>query len=275
MTTPKDPGNLIPAERLDHAILEIRGRKVVLSHDLAALYGVSTKAFNQAVKRNADRFPPDFMFQLTQEEAQALRSQIVTLKRGSNIKYLPYAFSEHGAVMAATILNSPRAVEVSVFVVRAFVRLNRVAADQRRFALKLAEIEAKLATQNRSPSGLCHHQTAHAAAHAKEETHRLCHRRRQTRPDRLRFGLHRSRSPSPQAPQPLTVRRPFRHCNLGTGHWSLAASGRVNLQSTIWNRKRVARLSEPGQLVEGNALAVPRVRKRLRSHPSLAMACSV
>ena len=162
MTTPKDTGYLIPSERLDNAILEIRGRKVMLSHDLAALYGVSTKAFNQAVKRNADRFPPDFMFQLTQEEAQALRSQsvtsnvagsrsqIVTLKRGSNIKYLPYAFSEHGAVMAATILNSPRAVEVSVFVVRAFVRLNRIAADQRRFALKLAEIEAKLATHDRS-----------------------------------------------------------------------------------------------------------------------------
>jgi hypothetical protein len=162
VTAPKDSSYLIPAERLDNAILEIRGRKVMLSHDLAALYGVSTKAFNQAVKRNADRFPPDFVFQLTQQEAQALRSQsvtsngagsrsqIVTLKRGSNIKYLPYAFSEHGAVMAATILNSPRAVEVSVFVVRAFVRLSRAAADQRRFALKLAEIEATLATHDRS-----------------------------------------------------------------------------------------------------------------------------
>lgn len=162
MTTPKDTGYLIPAERVDNAILEIRGRKVVLSHDLAALYGVSTKAFNQAVKRNAGRFPPDFMFQLTWEEAQALRSQIVTLngagsgaqsatpKRGRHLKYLPYAFSEHGAVMAATILNSPRAVEVSVFVVRAFVRLSRAAADQRKLALKLAEIEAKLATHDRS-----------------------------------------------------------------------------------------------------------------------------
>ena len=120
MTAPRDSGYLIPSERLDNAILEIRGRKVMLSHDLAALYGVSTKAFNQAVKRNADRFPPDFMFQLTQEEAQALRSQsvtsnvagsrsqIVTLKRGSNIKYLPSPFSEHGAVTAATILNTPR-----------------------------------------------------------------------------------------------------------------------------------------------------------------------
>jgi hypothetical protein len=162
VTAPKDSGYLIPAERIDNAILEIRGRKVMLSHDLAGLYGVSTKAFNQAVKRNADRFPPDFMFQLTWEEAQALRSQFVTLdgagsesqsalpKRGRHLKYLPFAFSEHGAVMAATILNSPRAVEVSVFVVRAFVRLSRVAADQRRFALKLAEIEAKLATHDRS-----------------------------------------------------------------------------------------------------------------------------
>jgi hypothetical protein len=165
VTAPKDSGYLIPTERLDNAILEIRGRKVMLSHDLAALYGVSTKAFNQAVKRNADRFPPDFMFQLTQEEAQALRSQSVTSNEASSRsqsatlngrpgrggqRYRPYAFSEHGAVMAATILNSPRAVEVSVFVVRAFVRLSRVAADQRRFALKLAEIEAKLATHDRS-----------------------------------------------------------------------------------------------------------------------------
>ncbi len=165
MTAPKDTGYLIPSERVDNATLEIRGRKVMLSHDLAALYGVSTKAFNQAVKRNVERFPEDFMFQLTREESQALRSQSVTSNeagsrsqavtldgrpgRGGQ-RYRPYAFSEHGAVMAATILNSPRAVEVSVFVVRAFVRLSRVAADQRRFALKLAEIETKLATHDRS-----------------------------------------------------------------------------------------------------------------------------
>jgi hypothetical protein len=113
VAAPKDTGYLIPTERIDNAIVEIRGRKVMLSHNLAVLYGVSTKAFNQAVKRNADRFPPDFMFQLTWEEALALRSQSVTsneassrsqsvtLKRGRNVKYLPYAFSEHGAVMAA------------------------------------------------------------------------------------------------------------------------------------------------------------------------------
>jgi hypothetical protein len=162
VTAPEDTGYLIPSERLDNAIVEIRGRKVMLSHDLASLYGVSTRRLNEQVKRNAGRFPSDFMFQLTWEEAQALRSQTVTLdeaslrsqsatlKRGKHHKYRPYAFTEHGAVMAATILNSPRAVEVSVFVVRAFVRLSRVAADQRRFALKLAEIEAKLATHDRS-----------------------------------------------------------------------------------------------------------------------------
>ena len=177
MTAPKDPGYLIPTERIDNAIVEIRGRKVMLSHNLAALYGVSTKAFNQAVKRNADRFPPDFMFQLTREEAQALRSQSVTSNEASSRsqsvtlngvgsrsqsatsngrpgrggqRYRPYAFSEHGAVMAATILNSPRAIEVSVFVVRAFVRLSRVAADRRQLALKLAELESKLASHDRS-----------------------------------------------------------------------------------------------------------------------------
>jgi len=134
----------------------------MLSHDLASLYGVSTRRLNEQVKRNAGRFPPDFMFQLTWEEAQALgsqavtldeavlRSQFATLKRGKHHKYRPYAFTEHGAVMAATILNSPRAVDVSVFVVRAFVRLSRIAGDQRQFALKLAEIEAKLSVHDQS-----------------------------------------------------------------------------------------------------------------------------
>jgi hypothetical protein len=161
----KTEGYMIPTDRIEGAILELRGRKVMLSHDLAALYGVSTKAFNQAVKRNASRFPPDFMFQLTREEAQALRSQSVTSNEvGSRsqtvtlngrpgrggLRYRPYAFSEHGAVMAATILNSPRAIEVSVFVVRVFVHLSRIAADQRQFALKLAEIEAKLSAHDQS-----------------------------------------------------------------------------------------------------------------------------
>lgn len=142
--------------------MEIRGRKVILSHDLASLYGVSARRLNEQVRRNPDRFPPDFMFQLTWEEARALRSQFATLDaaaakaqtgasmRGRHTKYLPYAFSEHGAVMAATILNSPRAIDVSVFVVRAFVKLSRIAADQRQFALKLAELENKLAAHDRN-----------------------------------------------------------------------------------------------------------------------------
>ena len=134
----------------------------MLSHDLASLYGVSTRRLNEQVKRNVGRFPPDFMFQLSWEEVEALRSQVVTstepasrsqnatLKRGGNIKYRPYVFSEHGAVMAATILNTPRAIEVSVFVVRAFVRLSQFAANYRQLALKLAEIEAKVASHDKS-----------------------------------------------------------------------------------------------------------------------------
>ena len=97
-----------------------------MDSDLAAIYGVETKALNQAVKRNANKFPEDFMFRLSREEAEDLRgsrSQSVTLKRGQNVKYLPRAFTEHGAIMAATVLNSPQALEMSVFVVRAFVKM--------------------------------------------------------------------------------------------------------------------------------------------------------
>jgi hypothetical protein len=103
----------------------VRGHKVLLDADLAALYGVTTKRFNEQVRRNATRFPEDFMFRLSAEEWDSLRSQLATLKtgRGQHRKYLPLAFTEHGAIMAATILNSPRATEVSVYVVRAFVRL--------------------------------------------------------------------------------------------------------------------------------------------------------
>ena len=103
-------------EQIDGMIRTIRGVRVLLDRDLAKIYGVPTKAFNQAVKRNRQRFPEDFMFRLTLEEAKALqasRSQFVTLKRGQNVKYLPYAFTEYGALMAANILNSPRAVQMN------------------------------------------------------------------------------------------------------------------------------------------------------------------
>ena len=108
-------------------IVTIRGQKVILDADLARIYGVATKVLNQAVKRNRDKFPPDFMFQLSEEEAaevQRLRSQTVTLKRGHHRKYLPYVFTEHGAIMATTVLNTPRAVQMSVFVVR--IRFTRL-----------------------------------------------------------------------------------------------------------------------------------------------------
>jgi hypothetical protein len=121
---------------------------------LAAAYGVTARRLNEQVRRNAGRFPPDFMFQLSWEEARASRSQSATLKRGGNIKYRPYAFTEHGAVMVATILNSPRAVEVSVFVVRAFVRMSQALASHRRLALKLAELESRVAVHDQSIQSL-------------------------------------------------------------------------------------------------------------------------
>ena len=134
---------------IEDVIHHIRGEKVILGRDLALIYGVQTKALTQAVKRNAAKFPSDFMFQLTREEASEarLRSQIVTLKRGTNIKYLPYAFTEHGVVMAANVLNSERAVTMSVYVVRAFVRLRELAAGNELLERKLEELERKLTTR--------------------------------------------------------------------------------------------------------------------------------
>lgn len=128
-------------------ILTIRGIRVLLDADLASLYGVSTKAFNQAVRRNRARFPADFAFQLTDVEAKASRSQIVTLNvgRGRNLKYLPLVFTEHGAIMAATILNSPRAVQMSVYVVRAFVELRAMSASNAALARKLEALEKSVA----------------------------------------------------------------------------------------------------------------------------------
>lgn len=136
---------VVPVEHIASSILVLRGQKVLLDVELAALYGVTTKRFNEQVRRNRERFPADFMFQLTTEDLAALRSQFATLKggRGQHRKYLPYAFTEHGAIMAATILNSARAVEMSVYVVRAFVRLRQVLASNTALARKLDELERK------------------------------------------------------------------------------------------------------------------------------------
>ena len=144
--TANNQNALIPAERIAQAIFVIRGQKVIIDADMAELYEVTTKRFNEQVRRNLERFPQDFMLQLSQEEWDALRSQFATLKtgRGQHRKYLPYAFTEHGAIMAATILNSPRATEVSVYVVRAFVRLREVLASNKELALKLSELESRI-----------------------------------------------------------------------------------------------------------------------------------
>lgn len=134
-------------DNLDSLILTIRSQKVLLDSDLAAIYGVETRVFNQAIKRNAGRFPEDFRFQLSANEVAALeasRSQNATLKRGRNIKYAPYAFTEHGAIMAATVLNSPEAVKMSVFVVRAFVRMREHLAANAAILQRLAEIDKTL-----------------------------------------------------------------------------------------------------------------------------------
>jgi hypothetical protein len=154
--------SLIPAERIERAILLVRGHKVMLDSDLASLYGVETKTLNQAVKRNPDRFPDDFMFQLTWEETEIWRSQFVTLdpdegkpsrsqsvtlKRGQNPKYRPYAFTEQGVAMLSSVLRSPRAVAVNVEIMRAFVRLRGILASHAELARKLDALERKYDTQ--------------------------------------------------------------------------------------------------------------------------------
>ena len=137
--------NLIPVERIERAILLIRGERVMLDSDLAGLYGVETKALNQAVKRNITRFPEDFMFRLTIEEVAVLnRSQIVTgsLKH-RDPRFPPYAFTEHGALMLANVLNSEWAAQTSVQVVRAFVRLRQLLSSNAELARKLEALEQK------------------------------------------------------------------------------------------------------------------------------------
>jgi hypothetical protein len=130
---------------IDNMILAIRGQKVILDRDLAALYGVPTFRFNEAVKRNRKRFPDDFMFQLTTEELTVLTSQIAMSKTGrGGRRTLPYAFTEHGAVMAANILHSEKAIQMSVFVVRAFVKMRAMITTQKDLAGKLAALEKAL-----------------------------------------------------------------------------------------------------------------------------------
>lgn len=134
---------------IESRILVLRHQKVILDTDLAKLYGVSVKRLNEQVKRNQERFPSDFMFQLNTKEQKALRSQTAPSReaRGGR-RYLPYAFTEHGAIMAATVLNAERAVEMSVFVVRAFVRLRELLSTNRQLASKIDELERRLDTHD-------------------------------------------------------------------------------------------------------------------------------
>ena len=152
--------SLIPAERIENRIYVLRGHRVMLDSDLAELYGVPTKRLNEQVKRNRKRFPKDFMFRLTATEARAiaflrsqsvtssggaaaLRSQFATLKRGQHLKYKPYAFTEHGAVMLASVLNSSVAIEASIQVVRAFVRMRTTITLKERLTKRIDSLERR------------------------------------------------------------------------------------------------------------------------------------
>jgi len=164
--------NLIPTNRIERKILLLRGHKVMLDFDLAELYGVPTKVLNQAVRRNLSRFPEDFMFRLSKEESRLIsrsqivtlnaaidgipskndgssRSQIVTLKRGSNVKYAPYAFTEQGVGMLSGVLNSPRAVQTHVAIIRTFVQLRQILATHADLARKLEALEKRYDKQFR------------------------------------------------------------------------------------------------------------------------------
>lgn len=143
---------------LDARIFTIRGERVMLDSDLAAVYGVETKALNQAVNRNQGRFPEEFSFQLTVAEWDALRSQIVTLKtgRGQHRKYMPRVFTEHGAIMLAAVLNSERAIAASIQVVQAFVRLRRLLTDNAALGRRMDELEAKYTRHDRTITVIFH-----------------------------------------------------------------------------------------------------------------------
>jgi hypothetical protein len=151
----KDKYSIIPMERIERAILLIRGQKVMLDADLAALYGVTTKRLNEQVKRNRDRFPEDFMFQLTDEEKEKVVANCDHLKKLKFSPSLPYAFTEHGAVMLASILNSAVAVEVSIQVVRTFNRLREYVAHHKALAQKLDVLEKNYDAQLKLSAASC------------------------------------------------------------------------------------------------------------------------
>ena len=136
--------NLVLPEAISQKIYLIRGHKVMISTDLSILYGVATKVLLQAVKRNIERFPSDFMFKLSWEESAISRSQFVTLKHGKNIKYLPYAFTEQGVSMLSSVLRSKKAIQVNIAIMRAFVKLRQILSTNKELAHKLKKLEQKI-----------------------------------------------------------------------------------------------------------------------------------
>lgn len=135
---------LVPQHLIESKILLIRGKKAMLDKDLSVLYGVETKMLNRAVKRNIERFPDDFMFQLTKEEyTELLRCQFGTLKRGQHSKYLPYAFTENGVAMLSSVLNSKRAIQVNIQIMRTFTKIREMLATHKELRRKIEEIEKK------------------------------------------------------------------------------------------------------------------------------------
>ncbi|MFP3867539.1 MAG: ORF6N domain-containing protein [Desulfobacteraceae bacterium] len=139
--------SLVPAKRIEQSIILIRGEKVILDADLARLYEVETRVLVQAVKRHRDRFPNDFMFQLTKEEFDLLRSQSVSSRQWGGRRYPPYAFTEQGVAMLSSVLNSPRAIQVNIEIIRTFIRLRRMLAAHKELAQKLAALEKKYDAQ--------------------------------------------------------------------------------------------------------------------------------
>jgi len=136
--------DIATACNIEDLIHTFRSRKVILDKDLAKLYGVPTKVLNQAVRRNLKRFPDDFMFQLDGKEVAYSRSQFVTLKRGTNVKYLPYAFTEQSVAMLSSVLNSERAIEINIAIMRAFVKMRELSLGMKNLTDKLSELEGRI-----------------------------------------------------------------------------------------------------------------------------------
>lgn len=164
-----DKTSLIKPEQIEQVILLIRGQRVMLDRDLAALYGVETKNLNKVVRRNLERFPADFMFQLTAEEAEASRFQFGTLKRGQNIKYLPHVFTQEGVAMLSSVLRSPRAVQVNIAIMRVFVRLRETLALHKELARKLPNWSARLKGTTLA-SALCSKPSTNSQRHPQSPT---------------------------------------------------------------------------------------------------------